>query len=144
VWTALVAGFGGMRDHYGELSFDPRLPKDWPSLSFPLHWQGTPLKIEITAEQLRWMPAPASRSPSRCAARRSSSAESTLTVPLRGQGPELSGRPTISDIGDALREDGTLLSASVPTMTTSIPVITGSIPIVGAMPGDDANLGIDS
>jgi alpha,alpha-trehalose phosphorylase len=37
-----------------------------------------------------------------------------------------------------------LLSASVPTMTTSIPVITGSIPIVGAMPGDDANLGIDS
>ena len=28
VWTALVAGFGGMRDHRGALSFDPRLPAD--------------------------------------------------------------------------------------------------------------------
>ncbi|MGH2721582.1 MAG: HAD-IA family hydrolase, partial [Actinomycetota bacterium] len=35
VWSALVSGFGGMRDHAGELSFDPRLPADWPSLSFP-------------------------------------------------------------------------------------------------------------
>ena len=26
VWSALVAGFGGMRDHGGALSFDPRLP----------------------------------------------------------------------------------------------------------------------
>jgi alpha,alpha-trehalose phosphorylase len=61
VWTALVAGFGGMRDHYGELSFDPRLPKAWPSLSFTLHWQGTPLKIEITRSSSR-VPVPASRS----------------------------------------------------------------------------------
>ena len=61
---------------------------------------------------------------------------------LRLEGAEGLG---ITFVGaDALREDGTLLSASVPTMTTSIPVITGSIPIVGAMPGDDANLGIDS
>ncbi|KIC59991.1 glycoside hydrolase family 65 protein [Microbacterium hominis] len=145
VWTALVAGFGGMRDHYGELSFDPRLPKAWPSLSFTLHWQGTPLKIEITAEQLR-VDAGAGEAVSFSVRGETFvvGPESTLTVPLRGQGPELSGRPTISDIGDALREDGTLLSASVPTMTTSIPVITGSIPIVGAVPGDDGNLGIDS
>ena len=27
-------GFGGMRDHFGELSFDPRLPADWPELSY--------------------------------------------------------------------------------------------------------------
>jgi alpha,alpha-trehalose phosphorylase len=25
-WTALVAGFGGMRDHSGSLAFDPALP----------------------------------------------------------------------------------------------------------------------
>ncbi|POH85118.1 family 65 glycosyl hydrolase, partial [Ralstonia pickettii] len=41
VWTSLVSGFGGMRDHYGELSFDPRLPKDWPELAFALRWHGT-------------------------------------------------------------------------------------------------------
>lgn len=145
VWTALVAGFGGMRDHYGELSFDPRLPKDWPSLAFTLHWQGTPLKIEITAEQLR-VDAGAGE-PVSFSVRGEAfvvAPESTLTVPLRGQGPELSGRPTISDIGDALREDGTLMSASVPTLTTSIPVVTGSIPIVGTVAGDDGNFGVDS
>ena len=65
----------------------------------------------------------------------------SVTVPLDGQGPRLSGRPTLSDIGESLREDGTLLSASVPTMTTSIPVITGSQPVVG---GDDSALGIDT
>src|SRR5690606_6194923 len=43
VWTALVCGFGGMRDYDGELSFDPRLPADWPSLSFPLRWRGSVL-----------------------------------------------------------------------------------------------------
>jgi len=145
VWTALVAGFGGMRDHYGELSFDPRLPKDWPSLSFSLHWQGTSLKVEITADELR-VDAGAGE-PVAFSVRGESlvvQPGATVVVPLRGQGPELSGRPTISDIGEALREDGTLLSASVPTMTTSIPVITGSIPVVGAVAGDDANLGIDS
>lgn len=145
VWTALVAGFGGMRDHYGELSFDPRLPKDWPSLSFSLQWQGTSLKVEITADELR-VDAGAGE-PVAFSVRGESlvvQPGATVVVPLRGQGPELSGRPTISDIGEALREDGTLLSASVPTMTTSIPVITGSIPVVGAVAGDDANLGIDS
>lgn len=145
VWTALVAGFGGMRDHYGELSFDPRLPKDWPSLAFTLHWRGTPLKIRITPDELRvdagaGVPVDFSVRGESFVAR----PQSTLTVPLRGQGPVLSGRPTISDIGDALREDGTLMSASIPTMTTSIPVITGSVPIVGDRAGDDANLGIDS
>ncbi len=145
VWTALVAGFGGMRDHYGELSFDPRLPKDWPSLAFSLQWQGTSLKVEITADELR-VDAGAGE-PVAFSVRGESlvvQPGATVVVPMRGQGPELSGRPTISDIGEALREDGTLLSASVPTMTTSIPVITGSIPVVGAVAGDDANLGIDS
>ena len=48
VWTALVSGFGGMRDHYGDLTFDPRLPAGWPSLGYTLHWQGTELKVTIT------------------------------------------------------------------------------------------------
>ena len=145
VWTALVAGFGGMRDHYGELSFDPRLPKDWPSLSFTLHWQGTELKIRITADELRvdagdGVPVDFSVRGEAFVIRPGA----TVVVPLRGQGPVLSGRPTIGDIGDAVREDGTLMSASVPTLTTSIPVVTGSIPIVGTVAGDDGNVGVDS
>ena len=53
VWTALVCGFGGMRDHFGELSFDPRLPADWPELSYTLHWHGTPLRVTLTHDALR-------------------------------------------------------------------------------------------
>ena len=60
--------------------------------------------------------------------------DASITIPLRGQGPRLSGRPSLSDIGESVRDDGTLLSASVPTLTTSIPVITGSIPIIGELP----------
>jgi len=40
VWSALVHGFGGMRDHNGQISFDPRLPEHWGSLEFALEWRG--------------------------------------------------------------------------------------------------------
>ena len=142
VWTALVAGFGGMRDHYGELSFDPRLPEAWPSLSYTLHWRGTELKVRITRDAMTVDAA--GGGPVSFSVRGASvtvEPGGSVTVPLDGQGPRLSGRPTLSDIGESLREDGTLLSASVPTMTTSIPVITGSQPVVG---GDDSALGIDT
>ena len=29
VWSALVYGFGGMRDYLGTITFDPRLPAGW-------------------------------------------------------------------------------------------------------------------
>lgn len=148
VWTALVSGFGGMRDHYGELSFDPRLPADWPSLSFPLHWQGTSLQVTVTAGELTV--AAGEGDPVSFSVRGRSyevAGGQTIRVPLRGQGPILPGRPTLGDIGESLREDGTLLSASVPTMTTttSIPVITGSMPIIDVSHREEhGNLGIDS
>ncbi|MGB4135170.1 MAG: glycosyl hydrolase family 65 protein, partial [Microbacterium sp.] len=53
VWTALVCGFGGMRDYAGELSFDPRLPSDWPELSFPLQWRGSQVRVTVTRDALR-------------------------------------------------------------------------------------------
>ncbi|MFT4051304.1 MAG: glycosyl hydrolase family 65 protein [Microbacterium sp.] len=133
VWTALVSGFGGMRDHYGELSFDPRLPADWPSLSFPLRWHGTPLKITITARQLTVVAG--AGDPVEFSVRGRGyviDGDSTVTVPLAGQGPLIPGRPTLGEIGESFREDGTLLSPSVPSaaMTTSIPLVTGSHPVV--------------
>ncbi|WP_298744717.1 glycosyl hydrolase family 65 protein [uncultured Microbacterium sp.] len=142
VWTALVSGFGGMRDHFGELTFDPRLPADWPSLSFALNWQGTQLRVTVTADALEVVAGPGE--PVSFMVRNASyvvGGGETVTVRLHGQGPVLHGRPTLDDLGESLREDGTLLSASVPTMTTSIPVITGSMPIIT---GDDGNLGIDT
>ncbi|MCI1019322.1 glycoside hydrolase family 65 protein [Microbacterium sp. C5A9] len=124
VWTALVCGFGGMRDYAGELSFDPRLPADWPSLSYPLQWQGSALQVTITANELRvhvstGEPVPFTvRDVAYIAA-----VGEDVVVPLADQGPILPGRPTLRQFADALREDGTRLSASVPVITTAIPVI---------------------
>ncbi|WP_312173419.1 glycosyl hydrolase family 65 protein [Microbacterium sp.] len=124
VWTALVCGFGGMRDYAGELSFDPRLPADWPSLSYPLQWQGSALQVTITADELRvhvstGEPVPFTVRDVAYIA----TVGDDVVVPLADQGPILSGRPTLRQFADALREDGTRLSASVPVITTAIPVI---------------------
>lgn len=48
-WTALVAGFGGMRDHAGTLSFAPRLPDGITRLSFAVIRQGIRLRVNVDA-----------------------------------------------------------------------------------------------
>jgi alpha,alpha-trehalose phosphorylase len=47
-WIALVAGFGGMRDHGGRLHFAPRLPEALSRIAFFLAVRGTRLRVEIT------------------------------------------------------------------------------------------------
>lgn len=127
VWTALVSGFGGMRDHFGELSFDPRLPADWPELSFVLHWHGTRLQITVTRDELRV--AASDGDPVGFSVRGTGyvvGAGEEVSVPLDGQGPRIPGRPTLGELTAARREDGSYLSASVPTVTSSIPIIVGA------------------
>ncbi len=52
VWNALVYGFAGMRDYHGSLSFDPRLPRDWPALEFSLAYRGSRLRVRVEQERL--------------------------------------------------------------------------------------------
>lgn len=48
VWKTVVFGFAGMHiDKDGTLCFNPKLPKEWESLSFKVTVQGTLLKIYI-------------------------------------------------------------------------------------------------
>ncbi len=44
-------------------------------------------------------------------------------IPLADQGPVIPGRPSIRQFADVTRDDGSLLSASVPVVTTSIPIV---------------------
>jgi alpha,alpha-trehalose phosphorylase len=49
-WIAAVAGFGGMRDHNGSLTFAPRLPARLVRLAFRLLFRGRRLKVEVTKD----------------------------------------------------------------------------------------------
>jgi alpha,alpha-trehalose phosphorylase len=51
VWLAAVYGFGGLRDSDGDLSFDPRLPRTWDGLRFPLQVRGQQLTVELTHDE---------------------------------------------------------------------------------------------
>ena len=50
-WMAAVAGFGGMRDFAGQLTFAPRLPSALTRLTFRLGTQGRRLLVEVGPEE---------------------------------------------------------------------------------------------
>ncbi|HSN10873.1 MAG TPA: glycosyl hydrolase family 65 protein, partial [Propionibacteriaceae bacterium] len=52
VWSALVGGFGGMRDYGGMITFDPRLPDGWDYLSFPLTLRGSRVRVRVEKDTL--------------------------------------------------------------------------------------------
>jgi alpha,alpha-trehalose phosphorylase len=51
VWLVAVAGFGGMRDHDGILSFAPRLPPQLERLRFRLLFRGRQLRVDIRSDE---------------------------------------------------------------------------------------------
>ncbi len=123
VWTALVSGFGGMRDHFGDLTFDPRMPADWTRLSYVLHWHGMRLEVGITADEFRLKAGDGEPLEFRVRGEAYTvEPGSEVVVPLAHQGPVREGVPTLRSFLDQRREDGTVLSASVPTVTTAIAV----------------------
>jgi len=50
-WIAAVAGFGGMRDHGGTLTFAPRLPPALTRLTFRLTWRGRLVKVTVAPDE---------------------------------------------------------------------------------------------
>jgi len=51
-WTALVAGFGGMRLQNNLLSFAPRLPDALERLAFQIQYRGSRLRIEVSKQDV--------------------------------------------------------------------------------------------
>ncbi|MDH2443796.1 glycosyl hydrolase family 65 protein [Amnibacterium sp. CER49] len=115
VWSALVYGFGGMRDAGGHLTFDPRLPADWPELRFRIQWHGSRLKVTVSATEL--VAQVLSGDPVEFTVRGqrvSVAAGLPARVPLVGQGPLLHGRPSADRLSATRRDDGSLMTATVP------------------------------
>jgi alpha,alpha-trehalose phosphorylase len=113
VWAALVFGFGGMRDYNGVITFDPRLPASWPSLQFTLTLRGCRLRVVVTADAISFTiedgdEATVSVRGEQVTVR----VGEPVSVALDGQGPEITGVPTLQ--AGERRPDGTLITASVP------------------------------
>jgi alpha,alpha-trehalose phosphorylase len=53
-WLAAVAGFGGMRDHGGELAFHPRLPAALTRMKFRLMFRDRSLRVDVHSEHARY------------------------------------------------------------------------------------------
>jgi alpha,alpha-trehalose phosphorylase len=53
-WIATVAGFGGLRDHGGKITFAPRLPAALARLEFRLGIRGSRLCVEVDHERARY------------------------------------------------------------------------------------------
>lgn len=53
-WTALVAGFGGLRDDEGILALDPALPDGISCLRFRLRWKGFRLTVCVSHDDVTY------------------------------------------------------------------------------------------
>ncbi|WP_158887260.1 glycoside hydrolase family 65 protein [Amycolatopsis anabasis] len=53
-WIAVVAGFGGMRDHGGVLSFAPRLPPALDRIGFRMCFRGTRFAVDIRENEVTY------------------------------------------------------------------------------------------
>jgi alpha,alpha-trehalose phosphorylase len=53
-WLALVAGFGGFRDHGGMPSFDPALPAGLTRMRFSIRWQNLRLTVDVHPDDVTY------------------------------------------------------------------------------------------
>ncbi|WP_251151843.1 glycosyl hydrolase family 65 protein [Cellulosimicrobium sp. Marseille-Q4280] len=113
-WTALACGFGGMRDHNGELTFDPRLPQGWESLAYRLAWQGSRLKVTVLPDAIELVVETGDAVQVGVRGKQVEVGADVVRVPLDGQGPVRPGRPSLRALSGNRREDGTLITATVP------------------------------
>ncbi|MFV0463228.1 MAG: glycoside hydrolase family 65 protein [Nostocoides sp.] len=116
VWTALVNGFGGMRDSDGNLRFDPRLPQDWDGLTWRLRWRGTRVRVELSQQTMTFTVEEGSgKIP--ISVRGTDylvGPDAPTVVTLDGQGPVIDDEPNPFPWVGAVRADGSLITAGVP------------------------------
>ncbi|MCP1503423.1 alpha,alpha-trehalose phosphorylase [Curtobacterium herbarum] len=119
IWGALVNGFGGMRDHGGRLSFNPRLPVDWDRLTYRMTVHGSRVRVDLEQKALTFTVETGDGFDAWVHNQQIEVRPGDPTVvPLPHQGPRMAGHaPTTSDIQGTLRADGSVITASIPTIS---------------------------
>lgn len=118
IWSALVFGFGGLRDWLGTITLDPRLPADWQSLTYRITLHGARVRVEVRRDALRLELETGEEA--HLVVRGTEvvvRAGAPIAVPLEGQGQTIDGAPTTSDLTSERRADGSFVTASLPTLS---------------------------
>ena len=112
-WSSVSAAF---RDFDGELSLDPRLPRSWTGLTFRLTWRGSRLRVELTPGGVLLTVEDGPRL-SLSVRGRPVEVEpgEPVRLPMDTHGLDLVGVPESLALSGERREDGTVITASVPT-----------------------------
>jgi alpha,alpha-trehalose phosphorylase len=120
-WQGLVAGFGGMRDHGGVPSFDPRLPVSWPLLRFRFCWQGSRVRVDLVQDRITFTVIRAGKAEVPICVRGRAytlTADAPLVVGLDGQGDRIDGLLGDHPVTGGTRADGSRITAGVPEPVT--------------------------
>ena len=115
VWNALVYGFGGLRDHHGRITFDPRLPQGWSHMTFPLQIRESRLRVHIEPGSATFTVEDGG--PVEMAVRRISyvvAPGEPVVVTLADQGPRRASLTGSHPVVGGRREDGSVVQAIVP------------------------------
>ena len=113
VWSALVYGFGGFRDHGGRFTLDPRLPESWDSLTFRLTLKGSRVRVTLRSDELDLAIEEGDEVTLDVRGESVTVTASTpATIQLKGQGPRLDGEP--EPVAGRRRSDGSVIGAIVP------------------------------
>ncbi|MDJ0323242.1 glycosyl hydrolase family 65 protein [Cryobacterium sp. PH31-AA6] len=118
VWSALVYGFGGLRDHNGRITLDPRLPVDWEELTFRITLKGTRVRFDLRQEEI--VLTIEDGDTAKLAVRGVQfdlRAGHPVTVPLSHQGLRDPGAPSAAAFEGGHRADGTVITSSIPTIS---------------------------
>jgi len=115
IWIALVYGFGGMRDHHGQIAFDPRLPLGWEALTFRLTLRDSRLRVTVRREEIEFQVETGEGATVHVrGAEVTVRPGDTVTVALDGHGPRIPGRPSFEALTGNRRDDGTLTTSGTP------------------------------
>ncbi|MGI8946577.1 MAG: glycoside hydrolase family 65 protein [Ornithinimicrobium sp.] len=114
VWSALVGGFGGMRDYEDQLTFDPRVPKEWEQISWRLRWHGAQLSVSVSQDELRLQVLSGPAVGVTVRGEPVDVGSEAVSITLRGQGPSREGLLEVPlNLGER-RPDGSRITATVP------------------------------